>query len=183
MTVKRVIFLVGASGVGKTAVAEILARRSPWKGNTHYFDTIGVPSPEVMEAEFGAGEQWQRWATQQWLDRLAAREAGLQLIEGQTRPTFIREAAQQHPDLEVCMVLLDCTPEVRRYRLTALRRRPELATPRMEKWAAYLAGQAHALGLPVIDTSDADPKVIADEVEAEVSRCDKSAELRELHSS
>lgn len=161
----RVVFLVGASGVGKTTVAQVLERRAPWKGHTHYFDSIGVPSTERMEAEFGSGEKWQRWATQQWVNRLAEADADPQLIEGQTRPSFIREAAAHHPDLDLRIVLLDCAPEVRRRRLTELRERPELATPRMDNWAAYLAGQAHALGLPVVDTSNAIPEAIAREVE------------------
>lgn len=162
----RVVFLVGASGTGKTTVAQVLEGRAPWKGHTHFFDSIGVPSTEQMEAEYGSGEEWQRWATQQWVDRLAGCDADPQLIEGQTRPSFIREAAAHHPDLELCIVLLDCAPEVRRHRLTALRERPELATSRMDNWAAYLAGQAHALGLPVVDTSDASPAAVAREVEA-----------------
>ena len=162
----RAVFLIGASGVGKTTVAQVLERRAPWKGRTHYFDTIGVPSAEAMEADFGGGEEWQRWATQQWVNRLAASDSELQLIEGQTRPSFIREAAERHPDLELRIVLLDCNTAVREHRLMEFRKRPELATPRMDSWAAYLAGQAHALGLPVIDTSHLDPQTVAREVEA-----------------
>jgi len=159
------VFLVGASGVGKTTVAQILERRTPWEGRTHYFDTIGVPPPEVMEAEFGGGEEWQRWATQQWLDRLASEDAPLQLIEGQTRPSFIRQAAESHPELDLRIILLNCSTKVRQHRLTALRNLPELASQRMDNWAAYLSGQAHALGLPVIDTSDSEPEAIADAIE------------------
>jgi 2-phosphoglycerate kinase len=166
--VRSVVFLVGASGVGKTTVAQVLGERAPWKGNTHYFDTIGIPSADEMESEFGGGEEWQRWATRQWVSRLAGSEASLQLIEGQTRPSFINEAVEDYPDLEVHVVLLDCTPEVRRDRLTRLRQRPELATPDMDNWAAYLSGQAHALGLPVIDTSKTNPEAIAREIEARV---------------
>jgi len=50
------------------------------------------------------------------------------------------------------MCAIDCTREVRKARLVA-RGQPELATDDMHAWAAYLRGQAHALGLPVIDTS------------------------------
>lgn len=167
-TMKRVVFLVGASGVGKTAVAQVLEQRAPWKGHTHYFDTIGVPSAEEMEARFGGGEEWQRWATQQWVDRLAEHDAELQLVEGQTRPSFIREAGGRHTDLELHILRLDCASDVRQHRLIELRMRPELATPRMDNWAAYLSGQAHALGLSVIDTTHSDPQAIAKEIEARV---------------
>ena len=165
---RRVVFLVGASGVGKTAVAQALEERPPWKENTHYFDTIGIPSAEEMESEFGGGEPWQLWATRQWVSRVAEGDAPIQLIEGQTRPSFINEAAGGYPDLEFLIVLLECNPEVRRHRLTDLRKQPELLTPDMENWAVYLAGQAHALGLPVIDTSDLDTEAVAQEIEARV---------------
>jgi len=57
------------------------------------------------------------------------------------------------------------SPIWRRHRLVELRGQPELANGRMDCWAAYLAGQSHALGLPVIDTSDLDPEATADRVE------------------
>src|SRR5262249_50551995 len=47
----------------------------------------------------------------------------------------------------------DCSPEVRATRLCGPRGQPELATARMDTWAAYLRGEANALGLPVIDTT------------------------------
>lgn len=162
---KRVVVLVGASGVGKTTVAEVLAQRSPWRGQTHFLDTIGVPSTEEMEEAHGGGEEWQLWATRHWMDRLSAIDSPLQLLEGSTRPSFVRAAAEPHQELVLQIILLDCSPEVRRHRLAVLRKRPELANPQMDSWAAYLAGQAHALGLPVIDTSDRDPDTIAAEVD------------------
>ncbi|MDD9935665.1 MAG: hypothetical protein OXT09_18785 [Myxococcales bacterium] len=162
----RVVFLIGASGAGKTMVAQVLEQRAPWAGNTHYFDSIGVPSDEVMAAQFGGPEGWQRWATRQWMARLVGGDAALQLIEGSTRPSFIRAAAEPHRGLELRIVLLECSAEVRRHRLVELRGQPELATSRMDSWAAYLRGQADALGLPVLDTTRSTPEAIADEIEA-----------------
>jgi hypothetical protein len=52
------------------------------------------------------------------------------------------------------MVLLQCAPAVRHARLAGPRGQPELSTPRMDCWAAYLRGQADALDLPVIDTTN-----------------------------
>ena len=163
---KRLVVLVGASGAGKSTVAEVLSQRTPWKGHTHYFDSIGVPSPEEMEARHGSGEGWQEWATRLWVDRLAATTASPELLEGQTRPHWVLEAAERHANLEAQVILLDCSSEVRRHRLVELRNRPELASPRMDTWAAYLAGQAHALGLPIIDTSASTPDEVALEVES-----------------
>ena len=164
-TARRAVFLVGASGVGKTTIADVLAVRSRWTGHTYHFDDIGVPPPEEMVAQHGSGEAWQEWATHQWVQRLAATGAHLQLLEGQTRPSFILRAAEKHSELDSFIILLDCTPEVRSWRLTRGRNRPELANDRMDRWAVYLRGQADALGLAVIDTSEGDPESLADEVE------------------
>lgn len=162
----RLVVLVGASGVGKTTVAGVLSERPMWRGRTHFFDSIGVPSTEEMETEYGGPEGWQEWATHQWVDRLAEAEGSPQLLEGQTRPTFVISAAAQHADLETRVVLLDCSSEVRRRRLTELRGQPELATGRMDCWAAYLTGQAHALGLPVVMTDDKTPEEVAADIES-----------------
>ena len=117
-----------------------------------------------MVEDHGSGERWQQWATGEWVRRLAIRDTALQLLEGQTRPSFINEALGGASEIEPVLILLHCRAEVREYRLTELRGRPELVTPRMEAWAAYLRGQADALGLPVIDTSDQDLEAVASEV-------------------
>jgi hypothetical protein len=99
------------------------------------------------------------------VDKLASRPAPIQLLEAQTRPSFINEALETRPALEAVIILLDCRREVRRHRLANLRRRPELANPQMDAWAAYLRGQADALGLSVVDTSDLTVAAVAEQVE------------------
>ena len=162
---KRIVFLVGASGVGKTAVAELLETRSPWRGRTHYSDSIGVPSPEEMLRTKGSLEGWQEWMTFEWVERLSREIHPIQLLEGQTRPSFIRRALERHPEVEPVIILLDCRPDVRQHRLANLRGQADLANPDMDKWAAYLSGQADALGLTVIDTSDMALAQVAKRVE------------------
>ena len=50
-------------------------------------------------------------------------------------------------------MLVECRHEERNERLRGPRAQPELANAQMESWAAYLRGQADALGLERIDTS------------------------------
>ena len=162
----RTIFLVGASGVGKTAVAAYLNQRAPWAGRVHHFDSIGVPSPERMVEEHGSGEGWQKWATERWVGQLSTQDEQLQLLEGQTRPSYLNAALESAVGLDPVIVLLNCSAGVRRHRLENLRDQPELANSQMESWSAYLCGQAHALGLPVIDTDELEVSDVAARVEA-----------------
>ena len=148
------LFIVGASGVGKTAVLEHLCGETDFDASCHFFDSVGVPTPEEREAMGMTGEEWQARATEGWVHRLAADPAALAVLEGQTRPSFLLSALERAPIPRWAIVLLDCPTAVRTHRLTALRGQPDLANAQMESWAAYLMGQAHALALPVIDTSD-----------------------------
>jgi hypothetical protein len=63
------------------------------------------------------------------------------------------------------IVLVDCDPVKRNERLRTDRSQPELANPQMDCWAAYLRGQADALKLSVIDTSNDSLKKSAVELE------------------
>src|ERR1700745_2688245 len=88
--------MTGASGSGKTAAAKAIEADRP-SITVFRFDTIGVPSAEVM-ASFGTGHQpggaWQRAMTLRWFERIAPMVASGKavLFEGQMRIAFIQEA-------------------------------------------------------------------------------------------
>ncbi len=107
-----------------------------------------------MERDFGGGERWQADATSRWMKRLAAegRPSTVNVLDAQTRPSFVRAALGGVPHSRSQIVLLDCDPEIRRSRLIS-RGQGDLATAQMDSWAAYLRREADALGLPVIETS------------------------------
>jgi hypothetical protein len=108
-----------------------------------------------MDRDFGGGERWQRWATHEWLARLSqlGDDVRVAVLDGQTRPSTVFEAPGAGVLWHAGVVLFDCSPSVRSARLRGPRNQPELVNPRMDSWAAYLRGQADALGLSVIDTS------------------------------
>jgi predicted ATPase len=89
------VILTGASGSGKTSIAEAVATRHGAGVDVYHFDRIGIPPIEQMIAEHGSGEAWQRAKTFWWMSELAAkRSAGRSLLfEGQTRLAFLRQAA------------------------------------------------------------------------------------------
>jgi hypothetical protein len=163
MQEQHLLFVIGASGVGKTTAVESLTARSLPDLACFHFDSIGVPTLEEMSRAYGSPERWQEATTHEWIGRMRGRSERLLILEGQTRPSFIlaglddaREAAG--------IVLLDCTPAARSQRLRSGRQQPELDTSRMNEWAAYLRGQADALRLPVIDTTLLTTNHVADEL-------------------
>jgi dephospho-CoA kinase len=164
MTTLAIIIVTGASGSGKTATVHALDARKLPGVRCHHFDAVGVPSIEEMYRDFGSPEQWQATTTEQWLGRLTHHpdDADVHVLEGQTRPSFVREAAERARIALARVVLLDCSAQVRHARLAEMRRQPELSNAKMDRWAAYLRGQADALNLPLIDTTHLEIDAAAD---------------------
>jgi hypothetical protein len=172
-----ILVVTGASGAGKTAAVQALDARAIPGVQCFHFDSIGVPTAEVMERDHGGGEQWQATATAEWLARLGGLPESVRVavLDGQTRPSFVFGAAARTAPRTAHVVLLDCSSDVRAARLRGVRQQPELASVRMDQWAAYLRGQADVLGLTVIDTSLLTVAEAADRLEEIVRRLIASA--------
>lgn len=170
--VHHILVVTGASGVGKSATVRALDARAIPGVRCFYFDSIGVPTADAMVRDYGSGEAWQASATGEWLARLAGLPADthVAILDGQTRPSFVFGAASRAVTRAVHVVLFDCSSAVRVARLRGPRQQPELATERMDNWAAYLRGQADALGLAVIDTTRLTIAQAADELEGIVRK-------------
>jgi hypothetical protein len=153
----HVLVVTGASGSGKTAAVQALDAHGIPGIRCFFFDSIGVPTAEVMDRDHGGGEQWQAFATGEWLTRLGGLpdEVRLAVLDGQTRPSFVFGAAPRAAPRAVHVVLFDCSSDTRAARLRGPRQQAGLANPQMDSWAAYLRGQADALNLDVIDTTTA----------------------------
>jgi len=120
-----------------------------------FFDSIGVPSVEQMNAEYGSDEAWQRTKTIEWMANLAQlSKAGRKLVfEGQTRLSFLAEGAAAAGALVYLPILIDCNDETRSKRLTFNRGPSELANEKMMNWARYLRREAKDNGCTILDTS------------------------------
>jgi energy-coupling factor transporter ATP-binding protein EcfA2 len=150
----KFVVLIGASGSGKTTIANAIEQRYGEEVRVFYFDRIGVPSSDRMIAEYGSGEAWQRAKTFEWMARLAPLcEVGQGvLLEGQTRLSFLAEAAIAAGIGGYSPILVDCDDDTRVNRLT-VRQQPELANAEMMNWADYLRRSAKENHCEILDTS------------------------------
>jgi hypothetical protein len=169
MSTPAILVVTGASGSGKTAAVRALEARAIPGVRCYHFDAVGVPPAQ----DRGSGPHgWQAVTTKAWLARLAADPDGAEVyvLDGQTRPSFVLTALEGRNRALVRILLLDCTPDVRHARLVGPRKQPELSDSRMDCWAAYLRGQADALDLPVIDTSELEIDAVVDALVANVQQ-------------
>ena len=146
-----ILVLTGASGAGKTTLI-------------HKLNELGIPGVkgincdrvEVESDEGPASTDGQASILRYWISQLRQPATGIELavLDTQIRP---HRALEVLSDAEIdCaqIVLVDCDPLKRNERLRIDRGQPELANARMDCWAAYLRGQADALKLSIIDTSN-----------------------------
>jgi RNase adaptor protein for sRNA GlmZ degradation len=157
--VYSLVVLTGASGAGKTTIAQrIEAMRLPNHVTLH-FDSIGIPSPDEMRNRYGIDPQpgggWQRAMTQEWMKRIRpiVDLGNSVLFEGQMRISFIIAALAGTPMDRVRVFLVDCDDRTRIDRLSVNRMQPELAGPDMLNWARYLRSEAEVTGIEILDTS------------------------------
>ena len=154
----RLVILTGASGSGKTTIAERIERQRKGLARVFRFDSIGVPSAEERIARWGAesepGGGWQRAMTIDWLTRIAGELDALPvLFEGQMRLSFITEGLATAGIGEARIVLVHCDDESRTHRLINERNQPDLANPDMMNRAKFLRAEAEAGGFELLDTS------------------------------
>ena len=154
-----ILVVTGASGAGKSTLVRGLAALGLPGVGCYEFDTIGIPPAAEIAARFGSGEAFQAWALDEWVGRLARNDDRLTaaVLDASVRPRAARDALVRHGIARRAVVLVDCDYAERNARLRGPRGQPELATPQMDGWAAYLRGQADALDVPVLDTTAASP--------------------------
>ena len=154
-TEMTLVVLIGASGSGKTTIAEAIAAQRPQDFDVFHFDRIGVPAVEQMIADYGSPAGWQRAKTFDWMFRLAGTvDPGRNvLFEGQMRLAFLSAAIAASGLTDCIPVLVDCDDATRRRRLSLHRMQPELADQSMMDWARFLRDEATSAGCEILDTS------------------------------
>jgi dephospho-CoA kinase len=143
-----ILVLTGASGAGKTTL--IL------KLNELAIPGVKGINCDRVKIEVNDPADQQTEILRYWLSHLSQPDTEIELavLDTQIRPHRALEILS-HAAIEYAqIVLVDCDPIKRNERLDMERGQPELANPQMDCWAAYLRGQADALKLSIIDTSN-----------------------------
>jgi len=146
-----ILVLTGASGAGKTTLALRLNELAIPGVKGINCDRVKI---EVDETEDSSDRQAN--ILRYWISHLSQPETGIELavLDSQIRPHIAQEVLSHAAVNYAQIVLVDCDPVKRNQRLHLERGQPELANPQMDCWAAYLRGQADALKLSIIDTSN-----------------------------
>lgn len=146
-----VLILTGASGAGKTALTLRLSEQK-----IAGVECINCDRVKIDDSKTKDPSDYQASILTYWLSYLCnlERRIDLAVLDTQIRPHRAREVLHQAGILHSEIVLIDCDSEKRNARLCGERGQPELASVQMDCWAAYLRGQADALNLPIISTSD-----------------------------
>lgn len=154
MKMKKIFFIIGASGSGKTTVVNAIKKMRLPDFSTLYFDSIGVPSVEEMTMHYGGPEEWQKIKTVEWIQQIKEKFlcSTNVIFDGQTRPSFIEEVCMSEEITTYNVILLDCSDEERRRRLFD-RGQKELADENMMNWAKYLRKECEQRGYRIIDNT------------------------------
>jgi hypothetical protein len=178
MSKKAFYFLTGSSASGKTTLLQGVIHSVYPKLTAYYFDEIGIPTFEEMNVKFGGPAQWQAYSLHKWIERINLSErADFIVLDGQARPKVIIDIAKELAITSLHITLLDCSKEVRRNRLLMTRNQPELDNLDMYAWAAYLRGQADALNLEIINTTDKSIEVSINELANSIKRFAEECEM------
>lgn len=149
----QIIFLTGASGVGKTSIVRNIALFDKPFTCLH-FDSVEIPTIEIMNANFGGTENWQKRMTEDWVRSLVLDYSGRILFEGQVNIDFIISSFTKINFSNYKIFLVDCSEATMLDRLITKRKQPELANNDMVNWLKFLRKQAVDLGISIINTDE-----------------------------
>lgn len=150
-----ILFISGVSGAGKTTLLKKICSQVPSASTAClHFDSIGVPSVEVMINQYGGPSEWQRAMTERWVDKLLSeyKDKKLIFLEGQVNLMFFEEACKKHNFTNYKTILIHCDDAIRHERLRLNRQQPELVNKDMGNWAHYLKKQAIEMNVPILDS-------------------------------
>ncbi|RUT01054.1 hypothetical protein DSM106972_070600 [Dulcicalothrix desertica PCC 7102] len=151
-----ILFLTGASGVGKTTIVKTIQANNTNTDYAFFFsDAHGVASIDEMLEQAGSLKRYQELLTHKHVKYITDNypNTSTVIFEGQARFNFIEDACNSFGVKQYSIILIDCAWKEMHLRLCNERKQPELANFSMRTWARFLRTQARATNIPIIDTS------------------------------
>lgn len=170
-TLKYIVWLTGASGVGKTTLISNLEKKYSNSKDWEFFkfDSVGVPSNEDMIRDYGSGENWQKEKTYEWIEKMVTGYSDKKFIvmDGQSNLEFIKTGFEKQNFTNYKIILIDCEQDVMVKRLVDQRQQAWLASDDMKNWLKFLRNQAETTGAAIIETSNLAPDEVLIKFEQE----------------
>lgn len=140
---KKLIFILGASGSGKTTNVKNIETKYPDKYHFAYFDQPKVPSVEEVQEKYGGWENWGIERTNEWVKKIKENyiENRVTIFDVHTKPENIENACKDFDITDYVVILLDCLDDERKKRLIE-RGQPHLINDSLLEWAQFLRNEA-----------------------------------------
>ena len=151
----KLIFILGASGSGKTTNVKNIETKYPDKYYFAYFDQPKVPSVEEVQEKYGGWENWGIARTNEWIKKIKEDflENRITIFDVQTKPENFENACRDFGITNYVVILLDCSDEERKKRLTQ-RDQPHLINDSLLEWAHFLRNQANNKNYIIIENTE-----------------------------
>lgn len=171
MKLQRLIFVMGASGSGKTHALKAIEKESPSKYAICHFDSLGIPSEAEVREKWGGWDAWQKMRVDEWIHIILRDHLHkhVTVLDGQIRPNHIEEVCKQNGIEDYKVILLDCSDEERVKRLNK-RGQPELVNNTLSPWAKFLREECGKRGYAIIDNTSLSEKEGKEALERELER-------------
>lgn len=152
---KKLIFILGASGSGKTTNVKNIETKHPGKYFFAYFDQPKVPSGDEVKEQYGDWENWGIQRTNEWVSKIKNEyiENKVTIFDVHTKPINLENACRDFGITDYVVILLDCSDDERKERLME-RGQPHLINDSLLSWAQFLRDEGKKKGYIVIDNTD-----------------------------
>lgn len=152
---KKIIFILGASGSGKTTNVKNIENKYGDKYYFAYFDQPKVPSVEEVQEKYGGWENWGIERTNEWIKKIKEDylENRITIFDVHTKPENFENACNNFGITDYVVILLDCSDDERKKRLTE-RGQPHLINDSLLEWAQFLRNEAKNKNYIIIDNTE-----------------------------
>ena len=156
---KKLFFILGASGSGKTTNVKRIEIKYPDKYHFCYFDWPRVPSLDEVKEKYGNWEAWGIKRTNEWIKRIKENyiENKVTIFDVHTQPINIENACKEFGITDFVVILLDCSDSERKKRLTE-RGQPKLINDSLLTWAQFLREEGVKKNYIIIDNTELTPE-------------------------